>query len=733
MSDVFILIVDDKPKNLFALEAILKEVPAVVVCASSGDEALALTLQYDFALAILDVQMPDMDGYELASYLLDDPNTSRIPIIFLSAAYSDEHHTFKGYEKGAVDYIIKPFEPTVLLSKVRVFLELARYRIQLEQLVHDRTVAFQDEERKLRSIMESTPDSIFNIDHLGRIIFLNAPEKYSYLIGSSIFDLLLNTDIDLQKNALDSVFKYQENTSFESYLNLPWYSNYVPCSIRLSPIINDQKVVSCLQIARDISDSKLVELSRLEKLQAEAENKAKSKFLASMSHEIRTPMNAILGYTQLLKRDKTLSDNQFNYLDIIENSGEHLLALIDSVLDMARIESGRMILSPSKINITKIICDITRMFQLTANKQGIELTISQSDDTPTWIFADANKIRQIVINLVGNALKFTQQGMIQIRTGLSELTDDQIRFFIDVQDSGCGIGQDQIDSIFLPFVQADVGNSNVGVGLGLAVSKEIARLMSGSLSVQSEVGKGSTFRFEFPALVVGEQLVKSVTPVQWEVTDENLTKILVVDDDLDNLNMIGNILVSVGLTVSLANSGEEALDIFTEYNPGLVILDYHMEPVSGLEVAKNIRRLKDRADIPIIMISASPFEENIEQSIQAGANVFLAKPFREEEFFTAIQQVSCIKFNVDKNKINSSDTLFRENNLIHDLSNVTNFLKVGLYNAIQTGYIDEISHAIELIENESSSIGSALRALADIYQYSKILSLLNDKEVSNAQ
>ena len=197
MSEVFILIVDDKPKNLFALEVILKGLPAVVIPASSGDEALAFTLQYDFALAILDVQMPDMDGYELASYLLDDPNTSRIPIIFLSAAYSDEQHTFKGYEKGAVDYIIKPFEPSVLVSKVRVFLELARYRIQLEQLVHERTVALQDEERKLRLIMENTPDTILNIDHLGRIIFLNAPKKYSYLLGSSIFDLLIKTDIDL--------------------------------------------------------------------------------------------------------------------------------------------------------------------------------------------------------------------------------------------------------------------------------------------------------------------------------------------------------------------------------------------------------------------------------------------------------------------------------------------------------------------------------------------------------
>ena len=538
--------------------------------------------------------------------------------------------------------------------------------------------------------------------------------------------------IDLQKKALNSVFLYKKNTSFESYLNLPWHSKYIPCSFRLSPIICDQKVVSCLQIARDISDSKLVELSQLEKMQAEAESKAKSDFLASMSHEIRTPMNAILGYAQLLKRDKSLSDNQFQYLDVIENSGDHLLALIDSMLDMARIESGRMILSPSKVNIKKIICDITRMFQITAMKQGVELTIYQADDTPTWIFSDANKIRQIVINLVGNALKFTQQGMIQIRMGLSETTDDEIRLFIDVQDSGCGIEPDQIDSIFLPFVQADAGNSCVGVGLGLAVSKEIARLLSGSLSVQSEVGKGSTFRFEFPALVVGEQLVKSVSPVQWEVTDENLTRILVVDDDLDNLNMIGNILVSVSLTVSLANSGEEALDIFTEYYPGLVILDYHMKPVSGLDVAKNIRRLKDSANIPIIMISASPFHDNIEQSIQAGASVFLAKPFKEEDLFTAIQQVSCIKFNVEKSKINSSNTLFKETNLILDLSHVTNILKVGLFNAIQAGYIDEISHVIELIEHESFSVGCALRALADNYEYSKILSLLEDKEVPNA-
>jgi len=735
MTDIYILIVDDKPQNLFALETVLNGVAAKVIKANSGEDALALTLNYDFALAILDVQMPEMDGYELASYLLDDPNTARIPIIFLSAAYSDEQHTFKGYEQGAVDYIVKPFEPAILLRKVNVFLELARYRIQLEQMVYDRTVALQEEERKLRTIIENTPDIILNIDKEGYITFINAPKKYSQVIGFSIFDFIGKSAIDYHKNALNDVFNSKKHIEFESTLFLPWFSAEAPYLHRLSPIIVDQTVVGCLQIARDISATKSAELARAEKLRAEAENKAKSKFLASMSHEIRTPMNAIIGYTQLLKREQNLSDKQYRYLEVIDSSGEHLLALIDSVLDMARIESGRMVLSPSKVNLAKLISEITRMFQLAANEKGIEISFIQSPPIPEWIIADANKIRQVVINLVGNALKFTQHGSIELRTGYCSGFDDNsglLRLYVEVKDTGCGIEDDKIKTIFEPFVQADAANNQVGVGLGLAVSKEISRLMAGSLTVQSQINQGSIFRFDFTANHADEPLQEPFHSTAWHVHNESSIHILVVDDDLDNLDMIGNLLKSVNISVSLANSGHEGLRLFEEQSPGLVIVDYQMEPITGIDVVEKIRELKEGKDIPIIIITASPFDEYRDHSIKAGANAFLSKPFREQDLFSAIQKLSPIRFESIKSGYSKNN--FQRSNDHQGTPNIqslSNYLINDLNTALRTGYLEDIEQAIDKIVEENSSVGQTLRTLADNFEYTKILKLLQDKGIAH--
>jgi signal transduction histidine kinase/DNA-binding response OmpR family regulator len=727
MPEVYILIVDDKPQNLFALETILSEVPAKIIKANSGEEALTHTLNYDFALAILDVQMPEMDGYELASYLLDDPVTARTPIIFLSAAYSDEQHSFKGYEQGAVDYIVKPFDPAILLRKVNVFLELARYRIQLEHLVKDRTSALEEEERKLRSIVENTPDCILNIGQDGIISFINAPNAYKYLYGTSVFDLFNHEDIELQKNALNDVYLHFKSVQFESNINLPWLPNSVSFCHRLSPIIVDQNIIGCVQTSRDISDTKLAELAYTEKLQAEAENKAKSKFLANMSHEIRTPMNAILGYTQLLRRHEQLTQQQHKYLEIIYSSGEHLLALIDSVLDMAKIESGRMVLSPSKINLCTLIAEISRMFQLEADKKNIKLILNKQTSMPEWLVVDANKLRQVIINLVGNALKFTEQGSITLSVGQCQMESESVRLYIEVKDTGCGIEAEKLQTIFEPFIQAEINNCKVGVGLGLAVSREIARLMNGSLSVHSEPNQGSVFRFEFSAQAAEGSLPLPLNQFKWAVRNQNPFRILVVDDDADNLNMMGNMLTTLGLEVLLVDSGDKALTDYKEHKPDLVILDYQMGPLSGVDVVRNIRALKNGNSVPIIMVTASPFNEYREQSLQAGANAFLSKPFREEQLFAVIEQLSSIQFetiNQSSDVINSNSHSSPENIDMHCISDS---LREALKNAIARGYLDDIDLSINQIALEDQSIGSVLRELADSFKYPAILKMLQNK------
>lgn len=729
MSEVYILIVDDLPNNLFALEKVLSALDVVVIKANSGEEALAHTLNYDFALAVLDVQMPDMNGYELADILLGDPTTSRIPIIFLTAAYADEQQAFHGYEKGAVDYIVKPLNPVIFLSKVNVFLELARYRISLEQIVTERTLALQEEGNRLRLLVENTPDCILNIDQNGTIIFINhSPSSLPY-IGLSIYEFFGPKDRVQQQKALENVFATGEVTEFESYMQLPWNSQATWYSHRLAPIMQ-QPIMECVQISRDISDQKKANQARLQLIKAQAESKAKSHFLASMSHEIRTPMNAVLGYVQLLQRGGHLNAQQLDYLDIIDRSGEHLLLLIDSVLDMAKIEAGRMALTPSRISFYDLLNDIKRMFLLCAQKKGLTLTIQYPSDLPDWLIIDANKIRQILINLLGNALKFTEYGTIDLRAGLIANNDKQVTIFVEVEDTGCGIEAEKIKHIFDAFEQAKAGTQQIGAGLGLAVSLEFAKMMGGLIEVRSHVNKGSLFRFEFTAerstfenrrgthKIIKHLASNTVAPV-----------ILIIDDDLDNLNLLGDMLNSIGFTTHLIANSTEVLAAIAKLAPSLVIMDLKMEGFNGLTLTRKIRNSQSTKQLPIIMLTASPSQANRDLAFAAGVNQFFCKPVREQHLFNEIGQL--LKLNYEFEQVSTSEPNDNRRLTPQQLSPLPSSLRSGLQEALRNGYINNINDCIAQIEAEDAELGQRLRLMANKFDYSSLLNLLDASGISD--
>lgn len=727
MTDLYILIVDDKPQNLYALEKTLEQVNAKVIKANSGEEALSKTLDYDFALAILDVQMPNMNGYELADLLLGDPSTSRMPIIFLTAAFGDEQHSFQGYESGAVDYIVKPFNPVIFISKVNVFLELARYRISLEETIQERTYALLAKGNKLKLLVENTPDCILNLDPNGTINFINHLDANTDIIGRSVFDFFDENQIELQKNALQKVFEKNQIAEFESYMKLPWNPEGSWYSHRLAPIPQHANIRECVQISRDITHKKAAEEAQLKIIQAEAHSQAKSKFLSSVSHEIRTPMNAVLGYAQLLSRDTNLTETQKEYLDIIDRSGEHLLMLIDSVLDMAKIEAGQISLSPSRTNLHHLLNDLYKMFILSAQKKGLQLTIDLSQDLPEWIYIDANKVRQILINLLGNAFKFTQLGSIKIRASLVEQIYDYHSIRIEIEDTGCGIEKEMLETIFVAFEQAHAGTQTTGAGLGLAVSQEFALLMNGNISLKSELNRGSTFIFEFRTTLSEDyssnHYFKTINKFKPSGTEE---LILIVDDDIDNLQLLGKMVEAVGFKTHLVNNGQDALSFLYRQKPSMIILDLKMNHMDGIALTKKIRNSEIHSEVPIIMVTASPFTINKELAFEAGVNKFLCKPIREKILYQEMGQLIPFDFSYTQDNNNEA-----EEKQIVDANRIQSLplsIRSGLKDAIESGYTTNINRWIEQTESHDAETANTLRYMSQKFDYISMLTLLNIKD-----
>ena len=311
-------------------------------------------------------------------------------------------------------------------------------------------------------------------------------------------------------------------------------------------------------VVRDITERKQAEHERERSIQAESANRAKSRFLASMSHEIRTPMNAILGYAQLFQREPGLSSKQRQYLETINRSGEHLLALLNDVLDMAKIESGEILVQNTEMNFTQSLLDIERMFHLKANDKGIDFSFCIHQDVPEVIVTDAGKVRQILINLLGNAIKFTDSGSVTVRVDACNEPDGRARVEVEVEDTGIGIALEDQELIFGAFKQGKSGKETAGTGLGLAVSRRFARLLEGDLTVRSADQDGSVFRFVFVASASAQPSTlgtDSTAKVASLRSDMGHPRVLVVDDNEANRLVLGELLRSVGFYVRDADGG----------------------------------------------------------------------------------------------------------------------------------------------------------------------------------
>ncbi len=373
---------------------------------------------------------------------------------------------------------------------------------------------------------------------------------------------------------------------------------------------------------------------------AEAANKAKSIFLANMSHELRTPLNAILGFSSLMRREPDASAGQREKLDIINRSGEHLLTLINDVLEMAKIEAGRVQLEVALFDLGGMVRDVADMMRLRAEEKGLRLLLDQSSEFPRYIKGDEGRLRQILMNLVGNAVKFTTEGGVTIRLGVKENARQHL--LMEVEDTGPGIKPEDQKRLFQPFVQLVKADAQKGTGLGLAITRHFVELMGGTIGVESTLGKGSVFRVELPlelpagTEITGEQKEVQAGEVCGLAPGQPAWRILIVEDEPDNQMLLQSLMAGLGLETKVAANGEEAVKIFEAWWPDLIWMDRRMPVMDGVEATRRIRQLPGGQEVPIIAVTASVFKEQQQELFDAGMNDLVRKPYRFSEIYDCL-------------------------------------------------------------------------------------------------
>ena len=464
---------------------------------------------------------------------------------------------------------------------------------------------------------------------------------------------------------------------------------------------------------------------------AESANRSKSAFLANMSHEIRTPLNAILGFSQLIQRDRSLPPHHRQHLDTINRSGEQLLLLIDDILNMAKIEAGRATLSPTTFDLYTLLDNIEMTYRMITDAKQLRLIVERSDDLPRYVVTDEEKLRQVLSNLLGNAVKFTEEGGIALRVGVQRPGAAELRLLVEIEDSGAGIVEEELSKLFQPFEQTTTGvRSLKGTGLGLAISQEFARLMGGTITVNSTAGKGSIFRLEVGLEEGGVEAVarkEVLRPVTGQQPGQPCYRILVADDKEENRTLLELMLAAVGFEVRGTTNGQEAIEEYEAWHPHLILMDMRMPVMDGFEAIRRIRESAGGEAIPIITVTASPMMERRQEAMDVGANDFLGKPFREAELFAKIKSQLGVEYTYAEESpdeqasgaVASADELTAE---------AVASLPVSLISELHAATIDaDLDRLLELIsvaETHDANLGRGLRVLAQRFDYRSLLGLL---------
>jgi signal transduction histidine kinase len=637
-----ILIVDDTLENLQLLSNTLSTQGYKVRGAAKGQMAIRTARSFPPDLILLDIKMPEMDGYEVCERLKADEQTRDVPVIFISAL-DEVIDKVRAFQVGGVDYITKPFHVEEVLARIEHQLMIQRLSTQLQ-------------------------------------------EKQNQL---------------------------QEQNK---------------------------------QLKKEIQERQKAEQA------AAAANQAKSEFLANMSHELRTPLNAILGFTQLMNRNSQLTAEQREFLEIINGSGEHLLELIDDILDLSKIEAGLIDLNQKSFDLYRLLDNIEDLFQIQTEQKNLDFIVIVSPNVPQYIRTDEQKLRSCLLNLLSNAIKFTNYGGVTLTVDKSKKSESSLQF--SVNDTGLGIAPEEIETLFDAFVQTSAGRATAGgTGLGLAITKNFVELMGGEIRVSSILGEGTTFQF---TIKLSEADLSQVTsqPRQRVIGLEpgrEMYRILVVDDTKANRLLLIKLLEPLSFEVREATNGLEGLTIWESWQPHLVFMDTRMPVMSGLEAIRQIRA-KEKALIDcwdtaryteesissnsqfrqatiIIVVTASVFEEKRGEILATGADDLVHKPFSEEIIFEKISQYLEVLYLYEN--LHQSITAPRKFNagrkqdsfFLNKLAEMPPDWIASLYQAANTLREESVLDLIEQIPETSAPLAEALNDLANDFRFDEIVRL----------
>ncbi|CCQ89467.1 putative Histidine kinase [Nitrospina gracilis 3/211] len=600
----------------------------------------------------------------------------------------------------------------------------------------------------LNRVLEATRQSI----QLGNLlsqafheIYLIDPETYRFVyvnqgarqnLGYSLEELQACTPLDIKpefnESRLEELFNSMKSGNnqqsvIETLHRRKDGSTYpVEVRLQLARVDGEDWI---LVVALDISEKKEIQreiVAAREK--AEQANRAKSVFLSSMSHEIRTPMNAILGYTQIMTNDQDLNREQRNKMEGIQKAGHHLLDLINDILDFSKIEAGKLKLNKQDLSLSSMVSDLGDIFRVRCDEKGLEFDLRNDlDSKDEWVHGDQGKLRQILINLLDNALKFTDEGAVSFQV---QRKGGNVYQF-EVRDTGIGIPENQQKTIFNYYEQNWEGMERGGTGLGLTISQRLAKMMNGELEVESEVGKGSLFRFTLPLPAVGqkqESAIQSLSTVL-RLSPGHRVKALVVDDNEANVDVLCEMLMDIGVEIRKAYSGKEGIEIAGGWKPDIIFMDFKMPQLNGLEAAKAIQH--ENQGIRIVIVTASNYRHERDRFLKEGVDGFIGKPFLREELLKALQDVLRVEFEYGEKSLAWSD-IEKPKPVNSELNfskvKVPEILLLSLKKMAKLGMIAEMERQlteIEKIQPQGPQLASHLKALAEKFDKDGILKVLD--------
>ena len=663
-----VLLVEDSPADAeLVLRHLARGVYVVEYVRVDRPEEFTIALREGpWDIILCDYSIPGFGAHNALARL--NATALVIPFILVSGSIPGDK-AVELMRNGARDYVPKSNLDRLAAAVHR---ELAEERRRRERdLAEDErtrlTTELRQSERRYKMLFDSFTDVVLLFKLDGHIVDANETACELLQIHRDQILQMNLWDLDSaapspteQAERIDAVCKYGHATHEIGYLRPDGARLVFDASMR---IIEYAGIPAIITVARDITERKRIsdelreltseleqrvgartaELERsnaaLAEAKAEADraNRAKSLFLASMSHEIRTPLNAILGYSQLLLHDSHISLEQREQLTTINRSGEHLLALINDILEMSKIEAGRAHLNPSTFDLGALVKDIATMFRLRAQGKGLSLLVKLKNDLPPAVVSDENKIRQVLINLLGNAVKFTERGQIVWHIEIA----DGSRLLTTVEDTGPGIEAADLGRLFDKFAQTSHGVRAGGTGLGLAISREFARLMGGDIVVESEPGRGSRFHFDTPiragnaADLPNRTGLRQIAGLQ---PGSPSCRILIVDDQGDSRALLVKLLAKVGFETCEATDGVEAMHAFESQRPAAILMDLRMPHMDGFETTRRIKQSKRGHRTPIIAVTASTFDEDRKRALDGSMDDFVGKPFHEAEILEKLRK-----------------------------------------------------------------------------------------------